>query len=884
MKSARFPRLSTKFAPGTLPPYHIARAPLGLDSGSLSRVVLVRAPAGFGKTTAMIECFRRIEEQGAAVAWITLDSLDNDVTRFAHYLGELLQQIGLYSVPPKNPVELLQALQEHSSIFTLFMDDVDALRHEAALELLKELIHHLPRGGQVVLGSRSWPNLGLGRLRARGHLIEVGPPQLRFTLDESRNFLRKRDALLPEHILVSLHARCEGWPTGLSLASLAIARHPHAAALAENFSGSDQALAEYLAEDVLNNLPGPMREFLVRTSILKQLTVPVCDALCPEADCHAMLDQLTSQGMFMSRVGDSPPTWTYHKLFASFLRSRLALQGPEAIATLHGKASIAYEQAERPVPAIDHAVMAHDSARAVALLVAHGESFVEQGRLRLLNRWFSVIGDAALLEHSKLRQLALWAVCLTQGPAETLKLLDEHAGTHADHDTDGSRQLSLQAMILALQDRYDDAYRVGKQALQTLPSDLPFADSALINLMANLSSIHGQFPEARKLLDTARTRYGASAFNRMFAESLEGMLDMQEGRMRQATARFRLAVETTQNPSPYQTHGNAWAGVLHAYAQYEANETARSEHLLNIYLPMVREVGLPDHMILSFVLRTRLSFLSGDVDHAIQTLIELEHLGHLRQLPRVVSAARLERSRLFMLQGNTRAAFEELERASHTPVWNAFQHFHLIAHDLDYPALAKIRWQASLGNGRTAIQDASQEIQHAEQSGRYRRALKLRLLQTIAQLRLGQDAIALPQIEALLRTCCQEGYVRIVLDESPWINPLLQRFYAKVRDGRHYTADPVFEDFMHRLMSAAEISLEAESDTTADELPNEPLTRKELHVLQLLAEGYSNSAIAEKLVVADTTVRTHLRHINAKLNANSRTQAVARARKLRLIL
>lgn len=884
MKPVRFHPLSTKLVPGTLPAQHIPRTPHGLDGKSQARVILVRAPAGFGKTTAMIECFLRMESEGSTVAWITLDTLDNDITRFIDYLNEAMIQLGINTVTSHNPIDLLQALQIHPSTFTLFIDDIDALKEDAALGILSEITEHLPRGGQVVLGSRSWPHLALGRLRARGHLVEVGPPQLRFSLDQTREFLRKRDAFLPEHTLTALHARCEGWPTGLSLASLAITRHPHAAILAENFSGSDEALAEYLAEDVLNNLPSEVRDFLIRTSILKQLSVFVCESLCPYADCNAMLEQLSSQGMFMSRIGDTPPTWTYHKLFASFLQSRLERLGEKLNHSLHAKASLAYEAIGRAVPAIDHAIMAHDENRALALLSVHAEAFFEKGRLRLLSKWLQSISRQSLAGYEKLQQLSLWAVCLTHGPQQALYQMGSTDALCMPAEAERDSQLALRTMILALQDRYADAYQIGTQALSTLPTALAFADSALLNLMANLSSIYGKFTEARKLLDLSRTRYGSSAFNRMYSESLEGILDMQEGRMRQASARFRLAVETTQSLSIQQNHGNAWAGVLHAYAIYESNDIDRAEHMLNIYLPVVGDVGLPDHMILSHVLRSRLSFLKGDVDHAVQTLIELEHLGLLRQLPRLVAAARLERSRLFMLQGNKLSSMQELERACATASWQEMKPYRLIAHDLEYPELAQIRWNACVGDARRAIQQSQIEIQESERSGCNRRALKLRLLQTIAQYRSLQETIALKQLEGILRICCQEGYMRLVLDESPWIKPLLRHTSIHISDERLFTGDPVFAEYMHRLIAAAEINLEIESDADNEDPPREPLTRKELHVLQLLAEGYSNSAIAEKLVVADTTVRTHLRHINSKLNASSRTQAVARARKLRLLL
>ncbi len=856
-----------------------------MDDTGTARVVLVRAPAGFGKSTAMMQHFRSLEQRGHSVAWLTLDSQDNDMSRLLHYLGEMMVQTGISSALPYSPVDAVDSISAHPSGFTFFMDELDALRSPSALGLLRELIERLPRGGQLVIGCRSWPDLGFGRLRARGQLVEVGPAQLRFSIDETRSFLRNRIAHLPEHAMVTLHNRCEGWATGLWLASLALQHKPDTVAMAERFSGSDQALAEYLAEDVLAHEPPQVREFLLRTSVLRHLTTAVCAALNPETDCAAMLEHLATHGVFLTRIGDDPPTWRYHALFASFLQSRQEQRGSGLCAQLHLTASMAYEAEQRPVPAIDHAVLAHDHQRAIALLAVHAESFLEQGRMRLLDRWFQSLPASLLNQHLRLRHLSLWAACFTRGPIETWAQLNsaEQAAGAASQEGD-TAYLSLRAMLLALQERYADSYSMGQRALSAMPSDLPFADSALINLMANMSSILGMPQESRKLLDMARSRFGKSAFNRMYAESLQGMLDLFEGRMRQASARFRIAVEATHQATFNQSHGNAWAGVLHACALYEANQLDKADHLLSIYLPMARDVGLPDHIILGYSLRSRLAFNTGDVDHALHSLMELEHLGHVRQLPRLISASHLERARIYMQQGNSRSAREELDRAAQIDQPQELQNYRLLAQDLEYSELAQLRWRACFGDAAAAVAEAANRAVEAERTGRMRRAIKLRIIQAMAEHRTALVGEALQRIDNVLQSTCREGFLRLVLDEVPWIKPLLSGYLSRMQEQSASGSDPIFAEYLEQLRVHAQISTDADGASDAPLPLAEPLTRKELHVLQLLAEGYSNSAIAEKLVVADTTVRTHLRHINTKLNATSRTQAVALARRLRLIL
>jgi LuxR family maltose regulon positive regulatory protein len=371
----------------------------------------------------------------------------------------------------------------------------------------------------------------------------------------------------------------------------------------------------------------------------------------------------------------------------------------------------------------------------------------------------------------------------------------------------------------------------------------------------------------------------------LYTESLEGMLDLQAGRLRQASARFRIAVDSTHAASYNHSHGNAWAGVLYAGVIYEANQLRQADHLLNVYLPLARDVGLPDHMILSHVMRSRIAFHAGDIDVAFQALIELEYLGHDRKLPRVIAGARLERSRIQLLQGHAAASRDELERAADIEVWERERRQRLPAHDLDYLALARARWQISFGDPGMALRELQAQHAAAVAVGRHRRALKLGLLRALALQRASDLAGALQQMDEVLRSASQEGFVRLILDEGPDAASLVQLCAARAQEQAlaGVRVDPLFEEHLQRLLQMFGPIATAPIEAAGAPAGQEPLTRKEIRVLELLAEGYSNSAMAEKLFVSNSTVRTHLRNINAKLDAKSRMQAVVIARKQGLV-
>lgn len=845
------------------------------------QLVLVSAPAGFGKSTAMAQARERLEADGVPTVWLTLDRADNDVSRFLSGLSEAVNRLGLDG----GRGDAVQALTHAKAPYALFLDEFEAVHESAVLGLVREVAEHLPRSAHLVIGSRQLPQIGLSRLRVRGQLVEIDADRLRFNASDVMDFFRQRapSQVLDAEQLRRLHQKTEGWIAALWLAAMALERSDNPAEFVDRFSGSNRAVADYLAEDVLARQPEGIRSFLLRTSLLRQLDASVCAALNPRIDCAAMLERLDAEHLFLTPVAGAQRTWRYHSLFADYLRTQLEREHPDEVARLHLAASGWYESQGRPVPAIDHAIEGGDYPHAMELLDATAEDFLEQGRMRLLSRWFGTLPPAQLRQHPGLQMIAVWAACFTRGPWEAMDLLERSGADASDDPHLRAHAAGLRPMLLAMQDRNEEALAIGRESLRRLPTGNHFADSTLLNAMAHSTAVAGHPREAQQLLDAARREQGDSTFNRMYNESTEGLLDLQQGRLRQATARFRLAVDATHAVNYHHTHGNAWAGVFYTSVVYEANQIAQADHLLNVYLPLARDVGLPDHMILSHAMRSRIAFINGDVDAASLTLTELEYLGNQRKLPRVVAAAKLERARLLLLQGHGAAAHDELVRADDPTLWDREQHQRLLAHDIEYMALARLRWDIACGDAIACLPRLDLQIHAATTAARHRRLLALRLLRALALQRTGDTPGAVAQLGSALQFACQEGFMRLVLDEGPAIGSLVQRYQALHDSGQ--VRDPTMSDYLQRLLLAfGPLPSDAEP---VGELPGgalEPLTRKEIRVLQLLVEGYSNSAMAEKLYVSDSTVRTHLRNINMKLGAHSRTQAVAIARRLGLVI
>ncbi len=902
--------LAAKLRPPMLTPFQVERQAIcdAVCAAGFVRLVLVRAPAGFGKTTAMLQCRARLAATGMPTAWLTLDGADNDATRFlgsldaalATVLGDDGQAAGSHAAGER-ALALFDRVARHPSPFTLFLDDFEALQNVAVAGLVWQLVENLPPGARLVVGTRWVPESGLARLRARGELLEIEPAQLRFSADETDAFLRHARGLSLQPAAISaLHRRTEGWATALWLASVALERRAQPERFIADFSGSNAAIADYLVEDVFLHLPERVRDFLLRTSILAQLCGPLCDAVCAavrgsgqddaraEADSAEILAWLDRANLFLmplesERYGErgavpAPTQWyRFHSLFSSFLRGQLMQAMPGETARLHLAASRWYEAQERLVPAIEHALAGGAIAHALQLLAGAADDLLAQGRMRLLTRWLEAVPAPALADWPKLQIAHVWAVSFTRGPAAAIALLQAISTEGAAGEL-LAHVRALRHVLLNMMDRCDDARAFARNELPPLPMGHAFPDAILATSMARLAAVSGDYREARRLLGVAReaVRGSDSNFNKIFSESVEGLVDLRQGRLQQALARFRIAA-STMLPNRYgPTNGNAMAGILLAEALYETGDTQQADRLLNVYLPLARDLGLPDQIISGHLILARIAFERGDVDQAYEWLAALEHLGHHRGLARLVVSAMLERARLALRQGNRHAADEAFQRAGDPGLWKTRPGVSSFANDVEDIVTGGLRLALHGVPGVQTREAVERELAQALGRQLMRRALKLRILLAQACLRTGDGAQALVTMGEALRFGAAEGFIRIFADEGDEVRRLVADACA-----RQGAALP--SAYVETLLKACG---PADGVPHAREVPAalvEPLTPKEQTVLKLLAEGFSNVAMAERLFVSETTVRTHLRNISAKLHASNRTQAVAIARQLGLL-
>lgn len=837
--------VSSRHAFGPIPPRPndaVDRLQLGqrVDAAAHARIVFICAPAGFGKTTLMQQMAEQAGAQGQRVSWLRFEASPRPgaatwLERFA------------------------QACEEDQ---TIFVDEFDGVDASMSLHGMAQLLNSLEVGTRVCIACRQEPPLPLSRWRARAQLLELGQIDLRFSLAETDSFLRHQALRLDPRWHRTLHDKTQGWPAALRLAVIAMERHPDPERFITGFGGGSEFVASYIAEEVLENQPRALRDFMMRTCILERFDASVCAALDGEADASWMLSRLAKVQLIQQLPGPRGD-YRFHPLLADVLRRELQRSDPAGEQVLHRRAASWWLEHDRPLAAVGHLMAGGDLPRALSVLAEQAEFLLKRGRAGLLCRWLDAMPRQLLSAWPDLQLAHAWAVMLTRGAQESLAVLstvnlkglaDARVASHAQ---------ALQAMLLGLMDRVDEAHADALAHIEQMPMRSTFAHRMLRQTLASTSMVRGEVEAALRHADALRggADRGEQPFPSALADSVQGAIQLMRGRLKEATVHLRRAVsEGAQDDLPERF---AMPSVLLAEALYDAGDLQRCLPMLLDQLPLLSSIGLPDQLISAHVLVARMRWERGEVDAAIHTLDDLESVGRRFGLERAVASARLERASCYLMRGRLDAAQEELRRAEAVPCWPELEPRWHIANDLLTPSLLRARCLLHEGRHQDVLDLLAPLLAQARQAGRRRRALSMELLMSAALFRAGDKAAALRSLEPALSFAREEGFVSVLAALGPVLGDMEQAL------GAGATA---------KLPTPLAPPLPSRSNALVD-----PLTPKESRVLALLAKGLSNDVIAEQLFVSRSTVRTHLRSISAKLHATSRTHAVAVARDLSLL-
>ncbi|WP_442542499.1 LuxR C-terminal-related transcriptional regulator [Arthrobacter sp. KN11-1C] len=862
-----------------------------LSQAGEQTLILVSAPAGFGKTTALTGWLAQAPADGRSLAWLSLDQRDNDPTLFWTYLVAALDKAsdGLGATAlgtlrsPQSSTEaflatLINELQAAPNRFILVLDDYHVIENQDVQEGMAFLVDNLPAQLQLVIASRADPALPLPRIRARGRLLEVRAADLRFTPEEAAAYFNGVMGLgLTAQDIAALEERAEGWIAALQLAALSMQGRDDVAGFIAGFAGDDRYIVDYLAEEVLQRQPDDVRNFLLQTSILNRLNGELCDAVTGQNTGRAMLESLDRGNLFVVPLDDRRWWYRYHHLFADVLRARLLDEQPGRIHELHERASLWHEQDGDTPEAVRHAMAAKDFARAADLIELAIPAMRRDRQEATLSRWLEALPGELIHARPGLGVAyagALLASGELTGVDARLEEAEQWVGTTAEGGDGGNRTSSIAiyraAQALATGDTAG-AMTHAATALGLVRKDDHLERGAASGLLAIGHWTNGELELAHRLWSDSYSNLERAGHHSDMLGCSIALADIRitQGRLRDAMAIYERGLEVARRHPEQRLRGTAdmHVGMSMLLLERGQRESAR-QHLLTSQ-KLGEDAALPQNAYRSRVAMARVLQEEGDMDGALEQLDDAERLYVGDFFPEVHPVAAV-RARTWISHRKTSDALRwarerGISAEDDLSYLHEFEHITLaralLVQDGPVPSENPV--------GR-AIALLERLLRAAEEGGRTGTVVELLVLTALAHQKAVDDGGALEALERAVALAEPEGYVSVFVDEGEAMANLLE---SLAKQGSA-------PDNVGRLLELFGTEMRS---TPAQQRLVEPLSERELQVLRLLSSELGGPEIARELLVSLNTLRTHTKNIYAKLGANNRRSAVRRAEELDLL-
>jgi LuxR family maltose regulon positive regulatory protein len=893
-------------------PHLTERLDQGLQLGH--KLTLISAPAGFGKTTLVCEWVNNLrpdmaEESQVAnrIAWLSLDEDDNDQVRFlAYFITALMQVEGIETTfgdaalsmlsapqPPPTKAILSSLINEVSDIpgrIVLVLDDYHSIESASVDDALTFLLENQPPQMHLIIATRNDPNLNISRLRGRDQLTELRAADLRFSASEAAEFLNQVMGLdLSANDISTLETRTEGWIAGLQLAAISIQGHKDSTSLIKSFTGSHRFVLDYLIEEVLSQQTESVQTFLLQTSILDQLTGSLCDALTDQDDSQRTLEMLESANLFVIPLDGQRRWYRYHHLFADLLLQHLKQIHPGQMQDLHQKASDWYEQNGFVDEAIEHALRGDDFKKAAQLIEEQVDAVSEHTKIL---RWLDELPVEVISSKPQLcifRARHLFSNGQLEKAEQALQVAEHALDTkfigqtgsksiEQDQQSNAARNVIIgmtaviRAFLAIYKGHIQETIDQSRKALNHLPEQnvtwrsaaaLPFGDAIMFK--GDIEASYDTRMETLEMSKKSGHPYLILVSNGRLAWTLR-----QQGKLKQVIELCEQQVQYANQCGISNMSVSGWIMTLWGEALAELNELAGAIQKANNGVELIGS-GSGDLAVFGWgnLNLVRILFSKGDMVGVKEVIQRLENI--------IQDTHRLILNQIFAWKARIWLEENELEAASK---WveefylNSNEKLNLLS-EIECIVLTRtLIYQGSLDEATKLLQ---QLLNTAEAGKHISRIIKILILQAMV-FQAGDDTTqALVTLERALTLAKPEGFIRIFVDEGTVVARLLHDALSR----------GISPDYVRQLLGAFPLEESEQVASTKSKVDQseliEPLSEREIEVLQLIAEGLTNPEISSRLCVSLNTVKTHTRNIYAKLGGHTRTQAVARGRALGII-
>jgi LuxR family maltose regulon positive regulatory protein len=869
-----------------------------LDSGIESKLILVSAPAGFGKTTLLTEWVAGTRYPST---WLSLDEHDNELALFLDYFVAALQKVetslsgaalALLNPPGQFPVESITVLiNEINSIpdhFILVLDDYHTIKNQSIHKVLSFLIDNVPANMHLVIAARFDPPLNLARLRGRGQLTELRADDLRFTSEETAEFLnRVMELNLNAEGLDLLDIRSEGWIAGLQMAALTLKSRTDTAGFIKALSSSRRNTLGYLFENVFNQQTADVQSFLLQTSILDRLSPSLCNAVSQRRDSDQTLDEIERANLFVFPLDDEFRWYRYHPLFRELLQHHLSSTHAGMVPVLHLRASEWYEGEDLLTLAVTHAMEARDYDRVARLIERRAGEILSQGEFVTYLNWMDFFPWSVIRMYPDLILHRLLAETLAMG----LPLEDVEARLREVERLDPWSSLirgagmALRAVALGNQADLSQNPELCRKALELIPTESTFWRGLATSGLRQYWLLEGGVPSIATAIDLYNEaietgRKIGIVFYRVLAQLRLAEAYVAAGHLHRARNYYQevleVAVDRQGQLVPIASFGLFGLGMLHR----EWNELDKALNYLK--KGMALEAGkLGRWQVYGIIELARTLQTMGDLEGASQYLQKARQL--LSKFPRYKesheSIITTYEIILALARGDKEKVSTWVNELDPAELAGSFEiKGEIPTYIPRYPArelqlLTLARAYLARNEPAKALKLLTALTKASEKLGRAGIILEANILCSTAYKALGDAGEALNYLKEALQAAEPEGYERLFLDEGPVMAALL---YEAVQRG-------ITPAYAHRLIAAFPVSDSVPRRPDKSIRLVEPLSDRELNVLALIAEGLSNKEIGQRLYIEVRTVKWHTSNILGKLGVRNRTQAVIRARELGIV-
>lgn len=899
----------TKFAPPRLTrtPVHREKALQALSAGLTRAITLIKAPAGFGKTTLLTAWREHLLARKAIVAWLTLDQDDNDENRFLEYLtGTLVAALGTRAddAPELGPegkvvsvrtqlTSLINALDHIGEEITLILDDYDKIDNPTVHALIAFLLSHIPPNLHLVAACRAEPPIPLASLRASDQLVEMDTNAMRFGFEDTQTFFRQSiSTTLAADEMRAIHDATEGWVAGLQIAALSMPGRTGLNSLIARLPRHSRALSDYLVENVFARIPAETVDFMLRTAVLDRLNGALCEHLTGTPHAATTLEWLVKQNLFLLPLDDDGSWYRYHGLFAEFLLNQLQRSKPDEVPRLHLRAAEWFSAHQQWTEAVRHALAADRVDLAAEWMERCALAELRKSRVHNFLGWVDKLPEDALRQRPGLAIAYIWALILTIQADRAQALVDVIDAQLRDQPTANSAALrsTLRAQrvsILSLQDRVSEALELGRQVwAERFPDDrkpqggFDGIDEAFLNVMLHLYRKVGDLEAARRVANFYRPSEDVTfnLFMTSYRACLYAKLEIQENQMRSAARGLEETLEICEQHEGRRSAAATLVAAALASIYYQWNRLDAVEDLLADRFDIINDVCSIEPLQSAYLSMARLRSAQGQFDAAHAFLDRLESVTERRHWPRLRAITLAERANLWLKENRHQDAERAIDTLD-TLVANILHSEPRIVDVVTRARCARARLRLHLGQADAAQALLDTALAGDDTGGTANvtapyDAAHLRLLLALACHQLGDEVRAQAELSRVLPVTEHDDVVRMLVDEGPALVPLLQARLATTPAGTPHAA------YLIRLLDAfgIEPAAAAPAPPVAEPVDENTFSLREQAVLELVTQKLSNKQIAKTLFITPETVKWHMKNIYRKIGASDRRLAARTGR------